>query len=59
MLVMVGGVRVFTVILVFLAALVPQTFVAVTEMAPLFALGVAVILEEVLLPVQPEGKVHV
>ena len=56
---MVGAVRLFTVMVVFLAALVPQAFVAVTEIVPPDVFGVAVILDDVLVPVQPTGKVHV
>ncbi len=51
--------RFVTVILVFVAALVPQALVAVTLIVPLVAFGVALIVELVLLPVQPLGKVHV
>jgi hypothetical protein len=57
--VIVGAVRLFTVMVVFLAPPVPQAFVAVTEIVPPDVFGVAVILEEVLVPVQPTGKVHV
>lgn len=55
----VGATGTLNVIAVVLTALVPQAFVAVTEILPLVEFGVAVIEAVLLLPVQPEGNVHV